>query len=155
MLKVRAVSYGGTAAIVTNMALVAGMSAATVAKAALVSSLLIVAIADNLTDSLSIHVYQESERLEPHQAFLTTLANFATRLVLSLSFLVIVLFLPSRLALAFSIAWGMMLLGALSWVIGRQRKVSAASEVLKHFSIAIVVIAASNFVGAFIASHIR
>jgi len=57
-------SFGGTAAIVTSMALMAGFDAANAGRATLVSALLIAAVADNLTDSLSVHMYQESERLE-------------------------------------------------------------------------------------------
>jgi hypothetical protein len=81
MLKITRISFGGTAAIVTSMALMAGLEAANAAKAAEVSALLIAAVADNLTDSLSVHLYQESEGLERREAFVGTLANFATRLV--------------------------------------------------------------------------
>jgi hypothetical protein len=46
----------------------------------IIAGLLIVGLADNVTDSLSIHIYQESERLEQHAAFRATISNFATRL---------------------------------------------------------------------------
>lgn len=53
-MQIRNVSYGGTGAIVTNMGLIIGFSEATLTKAMMLSGLLIVAVADNLTDSLSI-----------------------------------------------------------------------------------------------------
>lgn len=64
-MKATQFSFGGTAAVVTNMALISGLTTVSAAKTAIVSGLLIVAVADNLTDSLSIHLYQESEHLEP------------------------------------------------------------------------------------------
>lgn len=75
------ISFGGTAAIVTSMALIAGLDAAQAGRAGVVSALLIAAVADNLTDSLSVHMYQESERLEQKDAFVGTLSNFGTRLI--------------------------------------------------------------------------
>ena len=85
------VSFGATAAIVTSMGLIIGFGAAGIARPTIIAGLLVVGLADNLTDSLSIHIYQEAERLEPRAAFHATLGNFATRLLISLSFVVLVL----------------------------------------------------------------
>lgn len=74
MIKTTRISFGGTAAIVTSMALITGLDAANAGRAAMVSALLIAAVADNLTDSLSVHMYQESERLEEKEAFMGTVA---------------------------------------------------------------------------------
>ncbi|MDR3529876.1 MAG: hypothetical protein P4L90_04845, partial [Rhodopila sp.] len=76
----RWVSFGSPAAIVTSMALTVGLGATTASNAAVVGSLLIIGVADNLTDSLSIHIYQESERMAQREAFRTTVANYAARL---------------------------------------------------------------------------
>ena len=130
---IRAVSYGGTAAVVTNMALVIGLDAATATKAAIASGLLIVAVADNLT---------------------TTSANYLTRLLLSLSFLMLVLLLPVRLAAGASVVWGMSLLTLLTYLLARQRGLRAPSEILKHLSIALAVIVASRVIGGYIALHL-
>ena len=54
MIDLRKFSFGAPAAIVTGMGLIVGLDAATAAKATIVSSLLIIGIADNLTDSLSV-----------------------------------------------------------------------------------------------------
>lgn len=150
MVNVNRFSFGSTAAIVAGMALVAGLDAAALPKPAIVSSLLIVAIADNLTDSLSIHVYQESERLEPARAFLATLTNFGARLAVSLSFVLIVALMPLRSAVVASVVWGLLLLAALSWMIARQRRVRALPEVVKHLLVAVAVIFLSKLLGEWI-----
>jgi hypothetical protein len=96
MIKPNRISFGGTAAIVTSMALIAGLDAARAQKTTMVSALLIAAVADNLTDSLSVHMYQESQRIEQREVFFGTLANFATRLLVCLSFVGIVVICPDH-----------------------------------------------------------
>ncbi|HUK40330.1 MAG TPA: hypothetical protein VLX11_04790, partial [Candidatus Acidoferrales bacterium] len=86
MLNPRAFTFGGASAIVTSMGLVIGLQSATASQATIISGLLIVAVADNISDSLSIHMYQEAEKLEPQAALKATLINFVARLVVALSF---------------------------------------------------------------------
>ena len=146
-MQIRNFSFGGASGIVTNMGLIIGFDAATATKATILSGLLIVAIADNLTDSLSIHIYQESERLPPREAFLATLTNFAARLCLSLSFVFMVAMLPLRVAVIASLAWGMLLLTGLTYVVARDRQLSPLLEILKHIAVAVAVILASKMIG--------
>jgi VIT1/CCC1 family predicted Fe2+/Mn2+ transporter len=146
-MKIRNFSFGATAAIVTSMGLIIGLDAATATRATILSGLLVVAIADNLTDSLSIHIYQESERLEPRAAFHATLTNFAARLGLSLSFVLLMAILPLRVAVAASILWGLLLLMALSYVVARTRKVPVLREIAKHVAVAAVVMISSKMIG--------
>jgi VIT1/CCC1 family predicted Fe2+/Mn2+ transporter len=153
MLKITRISFGGTAAIVTSMALMAGLEAANAAKAAEVSALLIAAVADNLTDSLSVHLYQESEGLERREAFVGTLANFATRLVVCLSFVLMVLLFDRHTAAVGGIVWGLSLLSALSYILARQRNVSALSEVVKHVAVAVVIIFVSKSIGQWVTAY--
>lgn len=83
MISLPRVSFGAVSAVVTSIGLIVGFGAADISKPTIIAGLLIVGLADNLTNSLSIHIYQESERLEQHAAFVATLSNFVTRLVIS------------------------------------------------------------------------
>jgi vacuolar iron transporter family protein len=150
--KVSSLSFGGTAAIVTSLALMVGLDAATATKSTIVSGLLIVALADNLTDALSMHIYQESERrLQAQDAFRATLGNFVTRLLLALTFVLLVWLLPLGSAIVLSAAWGFLLLLALTWALARERKVSFVSEAFKHIAAALAVILVSRGVGVLFA----
>src|SRR5918911_1669352 len=100
LVDLRPVSFGSPAAIVTCMGLIIGLDAATATKAAVLGSLLIIGIADNLTDSLSVHIYQESEKLAKRRAFRTTIANYIARLVTTLSFVLAFLLLPDSIAIS-------------------------------------------------------
>lgn len=146
----RRISYGGTAAIVTSMAVIVGLNTAIPQKSAIVASLLIIALADNLTDSLGVHVYQEAERLAEQEAFRTTVMNFATRLLVSLSFVGIVVLVPWSAAIPASVAWGLTMLAALSYSLARARSVNPIAEIFKHCAVACVVVGISAAIGTWV-----
>lgn len=154
MLNPRTFTFGGTSAIVTSMGLIIGLQSATASTATIVSGLLIVAVADNISDSLSIHMYQEAERLDHGVALRTTLMNFLARLLVTLSFVTIVVVLSAAYAGIVALVWGFLFLAGLSYVLARERGVSPLGEVAKHIGIAILVIAASRFIGAWILHHL-
>lgn len=154
MLKTSRISYGGTAAIVTSMALVSGLGAAEATRSVVVSALLIAALADNLTDSLSIHIFQESEQLEQKEAFAGTVTNFVTRLLVCLSFVLLVALLPASIAVEGAIVWGMSLLAALTFLVARERHVGVALEVVKHLLGAATVITVSHAIGHWISATV-
>ena len=145
MKKISHISYGGTAAIVTSMALITGLNADGAGKYTLITALLIVALADNITDSLSIHIYQESERLDEREAFIGTLSNFITRLLGSISFVLIVVIFPPKIVVLGSIVWGNLLLGVLTYFLARERNVGIL-EVIKHLAVAAVAIITSKII---------
>jgi hypothetical protein len=152
MINLQRVTFGGTAAIVTSMGLIVGLDAATVSKGTIVGSLLLVALADNLTDSLSVHMYQESERLPEREAFRSTVTNFFARLLVALSFVGLFLFVPTGLGVVLSMVWGFCLLSVLSYSIARRRSVAGFSEIWKHAAVAVAVIVVSKAIGAWIMS---
>jgi len=155
MLNPRRFSFGGTSAIVTSMGVIIGLGAASAELATVVSGLLIVAFADNLSDSLSIHMYQEAEKLEGRTAFRSTLTNFMTRILVALSFVAIVLMLPAPYAAMVALGWGCALLAAISCMLARSRSVGAAPEVVKHLGMAVLVIGASRVIGLWIMHHVH
>ena len=145
------ISFGGTAAIVTSMGLIFGLDAATGSRQAIVSALLIVAIADNLSDSLSVHIYQEAERLEARKAFLATGANFVTRLLVASSFVVIAIGVPRDLLPLAAAAWGLLLLALLTYRIAHARGANIRKEIGKHIVIALIVLGISRWLGSWLA----
>jgi VIT1/CCC1 family predicted Fe2+/Mn2+ transporter len=131
-----------------------GLNAATATKAAIVSGLLIIAVADNISDSLSIHVYQESEGLESKSAFRSTITNFLARFLATFTFVVLVIALPSALVGPILLAWGLVLLSVLTYLLARERGVSAASEIVKHVAVALLVVFVSRTLGVWIRTYL-
>ena len=154
MSRLTSLSYGSTAAVVTSMGLIVGLSGNVGSRSAIISSLLLVAVADNLADSLAIHAYQESEELEARQAFRSTVGNFIARLLASASFVVMAILLPRRALIPLALGWGLLLLGVLSYLLARSRRIRPLVETGKHLLVAIVVILVSRGIGAWIVAHL-
>jgi len=150
MVDLRRHSFGSTAGITTSMGLIAGLNATAAMKVTVLASLLIVGVADNLTDALAIHVYQESEGLAEPKAFRSTIANFLTRLVVTISFLTVVMLTPESIVVPLALAWGLTLLSGLSYLLARVRAVSAWAQMFRHAVVAVAVILISRLIGKWI-----
>lgn len=148
-------SFGSTAAIITSMGLIAGLNYGNGSKMGIISALLIFAIADNVSDSFGIHVYKESEDSTSGEIFSTTFGNFLIRLLIALSFILLVLFLPANLILWLASFWGLLLLGILSYSIAKTKKTQVLREIAIHLLIAILVIVASKYLGLLIANNLK
>jgi len=148
-------SFGATAAIITNLSIIAGLRTGVHAKISIISAMLIIALADNISDSLGIHIYQESECIEPKEVWLSTFSNFITRVLVSTTFILLVLFLPINMAALLSVIWGLLLLALMSYLIAKDRHVSPYIAMFEHIIIAVVLITASNFVGEIVIGKLK
>ncbi len=137
-------SFGATSAIVTSLALIVGLSRSANPRLAIIGSLLIIAIADTISDSLGIHIYQESALLNAKTVRAGTFLNFLTRFLVMLIFILFFAFLPLRHAVVFSLVYGIFVLSVLSYLIAREQKVNPCLAILYHVAIAILVIIASG-----------
>ncbi|HVN67546.1 MAG TPA: hypothetical protein VMT55_04170 [Candidatus Sulfotelmatobacter sp.] len=146
-------SFGSTSAIITNLALMAGLHSEANAKVSIIGGILVIALADNISDSFGIHIYQESEKIETWEIWTSTLMNFLARLAVSLSFVALILLLPLNTAICFSIGWGLLLLAFISYIVAVNEGANPYSSILTHLLIAIVVIFLSNLVGDFLVSR--
>jgi VIT1/CCC1 family predicted Fe2+/Mn2+ transporter len=148
-------SFGGTSAIITNMSLIIGFGSTGVPKSAIIGGILVIAVADNISDSLGIHIYKESECSGTKEPFISTIFNFITRLFISLVFVVIMMLFPIPKAQIISSIWGLFALSTISYFISIRNKKNPATEMLKHLGVVIIVIIASKYVGDFIHSHFK
>jgi VIT1/CCC1 family predicted Fe2+/Mn2+ transporter len=154
MINVSKYSLGSTAAIITSMGLIAGLSHGEGSKASTIASLMIIAVADNISDSLSLHIYKESEGTERKEIGSSVYGNFAARLVVVLTFVTLVVLLPANLAVICASVWGLALLTALSYSIALTKETQPHTEILWHLVVAVVVIIASRVLGLFISARL-
>jgi VIT1/CCC1 family predicted Fe2+/Mn2+ transporter len=143
-------SFGATSGIITNMALITGLGGWQNAKTTIIAGMLVVALADNVSDSMGIHIYQESECLGTKEVWFGTFTNFSSRLLVSSTFILLVYFLPLPLAAIFSVVWGLLLLATLSYLISKDKKINPYQAMFEHVGIAILVVIASHFLGKLI-----
>jgi len=148
-------SFGATSAIITNLGIITGLDTLMHPKLSIIAGMLMVALADNIADSFGIHIYQESEGIDNKEVWFSTISNFITRVIISLTFIVLVVVLPIDLAVSCSICWGLALLAIMSYIIASDRKVNPYSEIFKHIIIAIFVITLTHFIGRYIISKFK
>jgi len=154
MININKFSMGATSAILTSLALIAGMAHGDSTRLNVIAGLLIIAIADNVADSLSIHIAKEAEGVSRKNVWISTVGNFISRLVLALTFTLIVWLLPSFPALVISVAWGTLMLIVLSYSIAKKQDTHPFREIFWHLLIAFIIIAGSKILGDFIAQSI-
>jgi VIT1/CCC1 family predicted Fe2+/Mn2+ transporter len=148
-------SFGATSAIITNLGIITGLDTLTHPKLSIIGALLVIALADNLSDSFGIHIYQESEHIGKKEVWLSTLTNFLTRLFVSSTFIILIIVLPIRLAAVCSVIWGLLILIVMTYTIAKQQQISPYSAIFVHLTIAVIVVVASNFIGAFVITRFQ
>lgn len=144
-MKFKNFSFGATSAVITSLAVLVGLSKTVNAVVNIVSALLIIAIADNVSDSFGIHVHQESQDEPPQEVRKATFLNFITRLVIVLIFILFVILLPMNLAVIFSIIFGLSIIIILSYFIARQQKINPYVAIFRHLLLTVAVMVASYF----------
>ena len=145
-------SFGATSSTVTSLGIIFGLLTSGNPKAGVIGSLLVIAVADNIADSLGIHIYRESTATKKENTRMFTISNFITRFGITLTFVTLFAFLPIDYAAIFvhgNWAW---ILVFLSYLIGVQRKTSTLKEIAIHLGIAVPVIVISHFLGQLIFS---
>jgi VIT1/CCC1 family predicted Fe2+/Mn2+ transporter len=121
-------------------------------RASIIGALLLIAVADNIADSLGFHMYRESASVHTEKVGIFTVSNFLTRFGIAVFFVVLFAFLPLQLAAILCIVVGLSVLSFLSYLIGVVRKTNPLREVFIHLGVAVPVILISHFLGQFIFS---
>jgi vacuolar iron transporter family protein len=145
--------FGATTAIITNLGLIMALYHTTNPKLNIIGSILAVALADNISDSLGIHIHEETEHLKTSEVWFSTITNFSARLLVSLIFVLVLYLLPLFPAAITIIIFGMLLLGTMSYFVAISRNRNPYHAVFEYISIAIFVIVASHLVGQWIESR--
>ena len=141
-----------TSGIITTLGLMVGLEAGTNSVLAVIGGVLTIAVADAFSDSLGIHVSQESEyRKTSKQVWDSTFSTFVTKFIIAITFIIPVLLLKLPTAIIASVIWGMILLGVLSVFIAEEKKEKIWKVVAQHVGIAFAVVIITHFLGEWIA----
>lgn len=144
----KGLSFGLTSAVITTMGLVVGLNSGTGSKLAIVSGILIIALADTFSDSLGIHISEESDKKnKSRHVWEATIITFLSKFLSTLTFVIPFLFFSLKTSSFISIAWGIILLSVLSFQVGKQGKGNPYRVVGEHLLIAVIVIILSYLLG--------
>lgn len=148
-------SFGSTSAIITNLAIIIGLNATTKNRMDIIGTLIVIAVADNISDALGIHIFQESQGLPSSIIWVSTFSNFFIRFLTSLGFLLIMFLLPLNIALIISLIYGLLILSIVSYTIAKARNKNPWTAIVEHIIIAVVVIFVSKYFGSMIRDKFR
>jgi VIT1/CCC1 family predicted Fe2+/Mn2+ transporter len=142
--------FGLTSGIITTLGLIVGLNSGTHSKKVIIGGVLIIAIADALSDAFGIHISEEATNKKDKEIWESTFSTFLFKLIFALSFVIPILFLELNTAIIVSIIWGILLLTSFSFYIAKMNKKKPFKIIVEHLTIAIIVIIATHFVGEFI-----
>ena len=144
-------SFGLTSATITTLGLMVGLHSGTNSRIAVIGGILIIAVADAFSDSLGIHISEESENKHtPKQVWLSTISTFITKFVFALTFVIPVLLFELSTAVVISVIWGLSLLGIFSFKIAKEQGAEPWKVISEHLFIALAVIVATHYIGGWI-----
>ena len=149
----KGLGFGLTSGVITTLGLLIGLNASTHSKAVVISGVLVIAVADSLSDALGIHASEETENSRSHnEIWMSTLSTFVSKGVFSLSFITPILFLPLSQAIIVCTIWGIALIIILNYYLAKNRKTNPLTALIEHVFIAIIVIILSHLIGSYVRS---
>jgi VIT1/CCC1 family predicted Fe2+/Mn2+ transporter len=150
------ISFGLTSAVITTLGMIVGLNTATSSKLAVVAGIIIMAIADGLSDAMGLHLVEEAEmekgmaKHNQKEIWLTTIFTFLSVSGFSLTFVIPILIFSLKTAILIAILWGMLLLIALNFYIAKTKRENPIKPICEHILLALFVIIISYFVGSLI-----
>ncbi len=149
----KGVTFGLTSAVITTAGLMAGLYAGTRSRSVVLGGIVTIAIADGFSDALGIHVSEESEAVHTsRQIWISTFATATSKCVFALSFAVPLFLFSLTTAVYVALAWGMGALTVLSYIIARSQGHAPRKTIGEHLLIGVLVIAATHWVGRWVAT---
>lgn len=139
-------SFGATSAVTSSLALMVGLSQLGVSGIGMIGALLVIGIADNIADSLGVHVYSESKSRD--YTAVDTVTNYLTRLGITAILIAFVIFLPMPYAIMASVTVGLVVIVTLSYLIAKAHKLNPHLTVAEHLVVAVLVLAVSLLIGS-------
>lgn len=130
-----------------------GLDSATNSVMVVIGGIIIISVADGLSDSLEMHISTESNQKNPFKKksklslLKIALATFFTKLVFGLSFLIPIFLFDLRTAIIVNIVYGLLLLTILSYKIAKDNKENPLHTIIEHLTVAIGVLIVSSFIG--------
>lgn len=145
--------FGATSGVITTLGLITGLYAGTESLVAVLGGILIVAVADAMSDALGIHLAEESvPGATEARIWAATLSTFLSKLVVASSFALPLLWLPLAAAVAVSVVWGFLVISVMSIYLARRQHVAILPVVGEHLLITIGVLLVSYFIGGWVKS---
>ena len=141
-------NFGLTSGVITTLGLMVGLNSSTNSKLVVIGGILIIAIADALSDSLGMHCAAESQnRIRTRELWEVTYATFVYKFLFSAIFIFPVLFFELSKAVLMCIFIGLYLIFVNGLVLARAQKISPIKVICEHIILTVIVIITTHFIG--------
>jgi len=145
--------FGTTSGVITTCGLLVGLAAGTGSLEAVLGGILVIAVADSMSDALGIHVSEESSPgSDTRQVWTATLVTFLSKLVVACSFALPFFFTSLETASLIALCWGASLLVLLSWRLAQLQSTPALPVIGEHLLVGSLVVVLSHGVGVWVAN---
>lgn len=145
--------FGATSGVITTIGLIVGLNSGTRSITAVLGGILVIAVADAMSDALGIHLAEEANPDTDHvHVWAATIVTFLTKFVFSISFAIPLLLLPLGPAVVASVVWGLLVIVVLSYFLARSQDESPLAIIAEHVGIAVLVLVFSHYIGVGVAA---
>ena len=143
--------FGATSGVITTLGLITGLNSGTHSLTAVLGGILVIAVADAMSDALGIHLAEEANpNATTQHIWAATISTFFNKFIFALSFAVPLIWLPLSQAVVASIIWGMLVITVLSYFLARAQKASPLAIIAEHLGIAVLVVIFSHLIGSWV-----
>ncbi len=144
----KGVGFGLTSGVITTLGMIVGLHSGTHSKLAVEVGIIVLAIADALSDAMGIHVSEEAEMEHTtKELWQTSFFTFISKLLFTLTFIIPIIFLDFSTAILTSIFWGLFLITAFSFYMARSQKQNPYKVIAEHVFIAALVVLLAHYLG--------
>jgi VIT1/CCC1 family predicted Fe2+/Mn2+ transporter len=145
--------FGLTSGIIATLGLIAGLGSSTNSKMVVIGGIVIIAVADAMSDSLGIHISQEYlPKRTTKEIWESTIATFISKFVFAAIFIIPFLFFSLLNAIIVSAIWGLLVLGVFSFYLAKKEKIAPWKAITEHLGIALLVIFTTHYLGKVVAA---
>ncbi len=150
----KGLGFGLTSGVITTLGMLVGLNFGTHSKKIVLGGILLIAVADALSDALGIHISEESgsKQTSEKEIWESTFSTVFFKFLFALSFAIPILLFSLQTAVIIGIIWGLILLVLFSFYMAKHRKEKPMHVILEHLIIAILVIITAYFLGNWIAT---
>ncbi len=147
-------SFGLTSGVITTLGLIVGLHSGTHSTFVIIGGILVIAIADGLSDALGIHISEESANNHSQkEIWESTIATFLSKFLFALTFIIPIMFLPLFTAIIVCVLWGLSLIAIFNYLMAKQQQnIKPYKVVLEHLTIAVIVVVITHYVGEWVAT---
>jgi len=144
-------SFGLNSAVITTLSLMIGLAYGSGSKAIAIGGVLIIAIADALSDALGIHLSEESEsRHTDREIWQATMSTFFAKFITAVTFVIPLLLFSLVTAAWINIVWGGVLLFIFNLYLSHLQGKRPFFIILEHMAVAVAAVGVSLYLAKLI-----